>query len=86
MTLALLVGLMALVVFALEGLVCLALAYPIMWGAAMPGALFGRTLARMSVAPDMSLGLVLLALPLALLLALLLALPPALRLGVGLAI
>ncbi len=63
-TLALLVGLLSLVVFALEGLVCLALAYPIMWGAAMPGAIFGRALARMSVTPDPSLGLVLLALPL----------------------
>ena len=63
-TLALLVGLMALVVFAFEGLLCLALAYPVMWVAAMPGALFGRALARKSVAPDMSLGLVLLAFPL----------------------
>ena len=57
-------GFMALLVFALEGVVCLVMAFPIMFLAAAPGAIFGRSLARMSVAPDRSLGLVVLTLPL----------------------
>ena len=61
---ALLIGFLALMAFALEGAVCLVMAYPIVLAAAAPGSIFGRSLARMSVAPDRSLGLVVLTLPL----------------------
>ena len=57
-------GFMALLVFALEGVVCLVMAFPITFLAAAPGAIFGRSLARMSAAPDRTLCLVILALPL----------------------
>ncbi|MDP6385392.1 MAG: hypothetical protein QGI93_04275 [Planctomycetota bacterium] len=63
-TLTLLVGFLAMLAFALEGLVCLTMAFPVMWAAVAPGALFGRLLARMSVPPDRTLGLVILGLPL----------------------
>jgi len=63
-TLALLLGFLAMLTFALEGYVCLTMAFPIMLVAAVPGSLMGRVLADMAVAPDRTLGLVLLGLPL----------------------
>ena len=62
-TMVLLTGFMALLAFGTEGLVCLVMAYPVMWVPAMAGALFGRALARMSVAPDVTLGALILTLP-----------------------
>ncbi len=62
--LTLAMGFLGLLLFALEGLVCLFMAYPIMLAAALPGALFGRALARLSTSPDASLGALILLLPL----------------------
>jgi uncharacterized membrane protein YhaH (DUF805 family) len=63
-TLALLAGFLAMLAFALEGLVCLTMAFPVMLAAVIPGSLFGRSLGRMAVVPDRTLGLVILFLPL----------------------
>lgn len=66
-TLVLLVGFLLLIALAIEGLVCLVMAFPVMWLTVTPGALFGRYLAQLSLRPDAStyasLGIVLLALP-----------------------
>jgi len=62
-SLTLLVGFLGLMGFGFEGYFCLVIAYPITWTAAMGGALFGRALARMSVAPDMTMGALLLLIP-----------------------
>ncbi len=62
-TLALILGSGGMLAFALEGLVCLVMAFPIMWLAAAPGGIFGRLLARRSVRPDRTLALVILAFP-----------------------
>jgi hypothetical protein len=51
----------ALVVFALEGLVCTAMALPIALALAWPGALVGRVVARHSVEPGAGVGMALLA-------------------------
>jgi hypothetical protein len=59
-----LAGFLAMLAFALEGLVCLTMAFPVMLAAVIPGSLFGRSLARMAVVPDRTLGLVILVLPL----------------------
>lgn len=45
-TLSLSLGAVALVVFALEGIVCIVLAAPLAWGAALLGALLGHALAQ----------------------------------------
>jgi hypothetical protein len=36
----------AMVVFALEGLICIGMALPIAWAIALPGAVLGRVMAR----------------------------------------
>ncbi len=51
----------ALVVFALEGIVCTVMALPIAFALAWPGALVGRLVARQSVEPGAGVGLALLA-------------------------
>ncbi len=51
----------ALVVFALEGIVCTVMALPIAFALAGPGALVGRLVARQSVEPGAGVGLALLA-------------------------
>ena len=61
---ALAVGFLVLLFTALEGAVCLAMAYPVMLGAGLIGSPFGRSLALLSVPVDSSLAVVLLGLPL----------------------
>jgi uncharacterized membrane protein YhaH (DUF805 family) len=61
--LTLCVGFIALLGFALEGVVCLVMALPIALPTALLGAAFGYFLARKSVAPDAQLGIVILLLP-----------------------
>lgn len=58
------VGFSLLIVVALEGAVCLAMASPVMLVAALPGAVFGRALARLSVPTDGTLVGAILFLPL----------------------
>ena len=62
--LALLFGGLALLVVALEGVVCIVLAAPLAAGIAIPGGLLGRTIALRQAAPKQALSVVLL-LPLA---------------------
>ncbi len=63
-TTVLIIGFLALLLFALEGMVCLVMVLPIMLGAALPGAIFGRSLAQMSLGVDATLGIVVLMFPL----------------------
>lgn len=56
-------GFVALLAFALEGVVCLVMALPIALPTALLGAAFGYFLARKSVVPDSQLGIVILLLP-----------------------
>ena len=63
-TLSLLAGFLAMLLFALEGVVCLVMAYPVMWATAVPGALVGRAMARMAVTPDRGLACLIVMLPL----------------------
>jgi uncharacterized membrane protein YhaH (DUF805 family)/uncharacterized protein YndB with AHSA1/START domain len=63
-TLSLLAGFFAMLLFALEGAVCLVMAYPVMWATAVPGALVGRAMARMAVTPDRGLACLVVLLPL----------------------
>jgi uncharacterized membrane protein YhaH (DUF805 family) len=50
----------ALIVFALEGLVCAVMALPLAFALALPGALLGRLVARQSVEPGAGVGMALL--------------------------
>lgn len=54
----------ALVVFALEGLVCIAMAVPIALAVALPGALLGRMVAQRSIEPRRGAGFAVLIAPL----------------------
>ena len=51
----------ALVLFALEGIACTLMAFPIAFAIALPGALVGRVVARHSVEPGAGVGMALLA-------------------------
>jgi len=50
----------ALIVFALEGLVCMVMALPLAFALALPGALLGRVVARQSLEPGAGVGMALL--------------------------
>jgi uncharacterized membrane protein YhaH (DUF805 family) len=50
----------ALIVFALEGLVCAVMALPLAFALALPGALLGRVVARQSLEPGAGVGMALL--------------------------
>ena len=57
-------GMGALLLFALEGIVCITMAIPLIWPMTVTGAVVGRVFALLAIQPSRSYGLAVLALPL----------------------